>query len=91
MRPMKHCSLQITYLHGKPLAAYLYLGTPGAEAARTLKKGKGLVVDYDAEGNPIGIEITAPAFVTPDDVNGLLVELHQEAIAEEELAPLRSA
>ncbi len=45
-------SLQITYRKGRGFAAYLY---------RTEASPDGLlVVDYAADGRPIGVEITAP-------------------------------
>lgn len=58
--------LQITYRKGRPLAAYLYLAHPtGERSAKMEASPDGLVVvDYAADGRPIGIEITAPEAVT---------------------------
>ena len=55
--------LQVTYRKGHPFAAYLYLSRATSERSlRTEATADGLlVVDFAADGNPIGIEITAPA------------------------------
>jgi uncharacterized protein YuzE len=81
--------LEMAYRHGKCMAGYLYLPRrQGDSAARSQEAAPGLVVDYAADGRPIGIEITSPSAVSPEAVNALLVQLHQEALAREELAPL---
>lgn len=84
--------LEVTYQKGKPLAAYLYLPRPaGARSARTEPAPAGLLVDYDSDGTPIGIENTAPSLATPEQLNLLLRRLGLPAIASEELAPLQAA
>jgi uncharacterized protein YuzE len=86
---MKHRYLEITFRKGKPLAAYLYLPRQaGARAVRTADAGRGLRVDFDAQGAPIGIEITAPATVTIADVNAVLAPLGVTNVEPEEWAPL---
>ncbi|HUT56743.1 MAG TPA: DUF2283 domain-containing protein [Phycisphaerae bacterium] len=81
--------LEVTYRQGKPLAAYLHLpGRRSDRAARSRKAAPGLVVDYAEDGRAIGIEITSPKSVTLEAVNSILAELHQQALAEEELSPL---
>lgn len=81
--------LEITYRHGKALAGYLYLAESGDEkVARSRKVPPGLVVDYGADGKPIGIEITSPSTVSAQAINELLAELHQKTLEKEELAPL---
>ena len=81
--------LEITYRHGRPLAAYLYLGggTQG-DVARSRKAGPGLIVDYDSGDRPVGIEITSPSAVSAQDINRLLEELHQQKLGKDDLAPL---
>ena len=70
---MKDRYLEVTYRKGKPLAAYLYLARePRAKSVRTERASDTILVDYGAEGEPIGIEITAPAQVTVTEVNGIL-------------------
>ena len=86
---MKARYLEVTYRQGKPLAAYLYLPREtGARAARTEEGGRGLRVDYDAGGKPIGLELTAPSAVTIADVNAVLGRIGVPELAPEEWAPL---
>src|SRR5438128_10135431 len=52
--------LEVTFRKGRAIAAYLYLPRRGTErAARVSKASAGLLIDYDPQGKPIGIEITA--------------------------------
>jgi hypothetical protein len=53
--------LEVTFRKGRPVAAYLHLTRRGNErAARVSKAAPGLLIDYNPDGKPIGIEITAP-------------------------------
>jgi YD repeat-containing protein len=89
---MKHRYLEVTYRKGKPLAAYLYLPRdPSAKAVRTEDAGNGMRVDYDAAGQPIGIEITAPTLVTLDAIGAVLERVGQQRLLAAEWAPLRAA
>lgn len=90
---MTERSLQITYRKGRPFAAYLYLSRKtGEKSARTEASSDGLlVVDYAANGRPIGVEITAPEAVTLDRVNALLEGLGQPPLPEQEFKPLTVA
>jgi uncharacterized protein YuzE len=89
---MKWPYLEVTFRHGRPLAAYLYLSrAPGDKSRRTVQAGSGLMVDYTEAGKPIGIEITAPEMTTVDDLNRILVSLHMSALTEGDVAPLRAA
>lgn len=84
--------LEVTYLRGKPLAAYLYLHRqPGDAVARSEPIDDVLVVDRAADGRPIGIEILDPKAVTLERLNELLRSLHQAEIEDRELAPLQVA
>jgi hypothetical protein len=86
---MKHRYLEVTFRKGKPLAAYLYLPRPaGAKAVRTADAGHGLRVDFDSNGTPIGVEITAPALVSVAQLNELLVPLGVARLEPEEWSPL---
>ena len=87
---MKAMYLEVTFRHGRPIAAYLYLprGT-GEKSARTLKVEPGLIIDFGSSGNPIGIEITAPTKVTMVDLNTVLSKLGLSPLKDSELAPLR--
>jgi hypothetical protein len=89
---MKQRYLEVTFRRGKPLAAYLYLPRAlAAKAARTTDEGCGLRVDFDANGTPIGVEITAPQTVTIAEVNAVLTRLGLLPLPADEWAPLQAA
>jgi uncharacterized protein YuzE len=89
---MKEPYLEITFRHGVAFAAYLYLPRqPGEKSVRTRKFDPGMVVDFGTSGRPIGIEITAPAQVTPEALNRVLGELGISPMTEADLAPLLAA
>jgi uncharacterized protein YuzE len=84
--------LQVTFRDGKPFAAYLYLPRKKrGKAARTADMGDGLLVDYDATGAPMGVEIVSPSAVTLKTVNTVLARLGQPVLSAREWAPLRAA
>jgi uncharacterized protein YuzE len=86
---MRQRYLEVTFRNGKPLAAYLYLPREGrVTVASTREAGNGLKIDFDAAGNPVGVEITAPSLVSVASLNAVLERLGAETIAAEELAPL---
>jgi len=89
---MKEPYLEVTFRHGRPIAAYYYLprGTD-QKSARTRRVEPGLVIDFTAEGQPIGIEITAPAKVSLAALNAVLKELGQAPATEADLAPVLAA
>jgi uncharacterized protein YuzE len=89
---MKDSYLEVTFRHGKPLAAYLYLPRrPGAKSYRSRRADPGLVIDYSRGGKPIGIEITAPGQVTVVSLNRVLRELGMPTIKRVDLEPLQAA
>jgi uncharacterized protein YuzE len=51
----------------------------------------GIVVDYNRAGQPIGIEIVAPASMTVARMNRVLRMLGQSPVTRRDLAPLRAA
>jgi predicted RNase H-like HicB family nuclease len=62
---MKEPYLEVTFRHGRPIAAYYYLPRDTKQkSARTRRVEPGLVIDFTAEGQAIGIEITTPAKVS---------------------------
>jgi len=84
--------LEVTFRKGRPVAGYLYLPRRGTErAARIAKASGGLLIDYNSDGKPIGIEITAPEHVSLPALNRVLTRLGQPRIRAEELAPLLAA
>jgi hypothetical protein len=89
---MRERYVEITFRKGEPFAAYVYLPRGvGVKSARTVEAAPGVLVDYAASGEPIGLEITAPTHVTAVQVNGILEMLGLDAMAPEELAPLHTA
>ncbi len=89
---MRQRYLEVTFRKGKALAAYLYLPRQaGVKSSRTREMARGIIVDYDASGEPIGLEITAPAHVSVNDVNEVLEGLGLAVMAPEELGPLHAA
>lgn len=89
---MKHSYLEVTFRKGRPLAAYYYLPRQdGDRSGRTEAAGGGLVVDYAADGRPIGIEITAPSRLVLSKLNQVLASPGYGPVAREDLAPLAAA
>jgi uncharacterized protein YuzE len=89
---MRLSYLAVTFLRGRPLAAYLYLPrAPGDGSNHVEQAGSGLLVDYTVDGKPIGIEITAPAQIGIAELNRVLADLHAPAVTNEDIAPLRAA
>lgn len=89
---MKESYLEVTFRHGRPFAAYLYLPRePGEKSFRTSKADLGMVVEFSRSGKPIGIELTAPTKVTLPALNRLLGELGLPPLRAADLEPLRAA
>jgi uncharacterized protein YuzE len=89
---MKTSYLEVTFRHGRPLAAYLYLPRgPKDKSHRTERVDPGLVIDFNRSGQPIGIEITAPAKLSAPALNRVLRRLGLPPVRREDLAPLRAA
>jgi len=85
---MSAVSLQITYRKGKPFAAYIYLAhQPGTKSTRTEQIGPELVIDYAADGLPLGIEVISPGFVTEEEIIAAFERLGLEPPPTDELAP----
>ena len=89
---MKEPYLEVTFRHGRPFAAYYHLPRKASDkSARTRRVEPGLIVDYSADGRPIGIEITAPLQLSLDDFNRALVGLSLPKVTDDDLAPLHVA
>ncbi len=89
---MKHSYLEVTYRMGRAVAAYYYLPRrDGDKSSRTECAGGGLLVDYSADGEALGIEISSPSRLDLGELNALLVQLGQEPARREDLAPLLAA
>ncbi len=84
--------LQLTFRGGRLLAGYLYFRRgPKVTSAKTKREPEGMLVDYDADGSPIGIEFIAPSKLTLGKVNSLLESLGQSVASADELWPLVSS
>lgn len=84
--------LEVTYRHGKPLAAYLYLPHKGPRrSVRTRRVEPGFVIDFGVSGVVLGIEITAPTRVSITSLNRVLRDLGCAPLRRADLAPLRAA
>ena len=89
---MREPYLEVTFRHGRPIAAYYYLPqATGQKSARTRRVEPGLVIDFTADGQAIGIEITAPAKVSLEALNHVLQELGHTPASQADLAPVLAA
>jgi uncharacterized protein YuzE len=89
---MKEVYLEVTFRHGRPMAAYLYLPRQAGEKSSSTKRVEpGMVIDFGPRGNPIGIEITAPSRISLADINALLENLELPPVEQADLAPLLAA
>jgi hypothetical protein len=83
--------LEITYRKGKPLAAYLYLDRrPGDKSSRT-ERHETWIIDFAADGRPIGIEFTHIGVVDLPELNRVLATAHYPALSRTDLVPLQAA
>lgn len=89
---MSTYSLQVTYRGGRPFAAYIYLAhAPGTKSTRTEQIGPELVIDYAADGSPLGIEVISPGYVAEEEIRAAFSRLGLDPPAPDELTPLRAA
>ncbi len=89
---MKECYLEVTYRHGRPLAAYYYLPREsGEKSVRTRRVEPGMVIDFSNDDHAIGIEITAPSQISLKGLNEVLEGLGFATVSPADLAPLLAA
>ena len=89
---MKSSYLEVTFRHGRPLAAYLYLPRqPKDKSYRTERAEPGLIIDYTRTGKPIGVEISAPSKLSASALNRVLRRLGVPPVSRGDLAPLQAA
>lgn len=84
--------LEVTYRHGRPLAAYFYLPrTRARKSVRTRRVEPGLIIDFAANGQALGIEITAPEQLTLAALNRVLRDLGAAPVRKADISPLLAA
>lgn len=89
---MREPYLEVTFRHGRSLAAYLYLPRrPGDKIYSTTHAEPGLIIDFNRSGKPIGIEITAPGKLSLITLNRILRDLGVPTLKRADFAPLRAA
>jgi len=89
---MKQPYLEVTFRHGRPIAAYYYLPREANQrSVRSRRVEPGLVIDFAAEGHAIGIEITAPSKISLAALNDVLRDLGQAPASSTDLAPVLAA
>lgn len=89
---MNESYLEVTFRHGRALAAYYYLPRQSTDkSSRTKRVEPGLVVDFTCDGRPIGIEILAPEKLTLTAFNHVLRELGFPPLKRTDFAPLKAA
>ena len=86
---MKGPYLEVTFRHGRPLAAYYYLPRrAGQKSHRVVRIEPGLVIDFARNGRAIGVEITAPSKLSLAVLNRVLRDLGFSPVTRSEVAPL---
>ena len=89
---MSNAFLEVTFRRGRPFAAYYYLARTGRrKSVRQELVEPGMVIDFADTGEPLGIEITAPALTTLEALNQVLDSLGLPRATAEDFAPLRAA
>lgn len=89
---MKTLSLQITYRKGKPFAAYIYLPNhSGQKTIRSEKIRPGLIVDFDGDENPVGIEVISPGVTSIEELEEVFDEVNLERPDRKDLDPIAAA
>jgi len=89
---MNDSYLEVTFRHGRPMAAYYYLPRRTKDKSyRTRRVEPGLVIDFARDGRPIGIEIVAPDKLTLIAFNRVLRKLGFSPLKRADLAPLMAA
>lgn len=89
---MQAMSLQVTYRNSAPFAAYIGLGRRlGERSARTEQVGPDLLVDFGADGRPLGIELVDPLSTTAEEIFAVFDSLGLSRPSRSALSPLLAA
>jgi uncharacterized protein YuzE len=84
--------LRINYEEGKAYAAYLTFPHPvAAKVHRTREMEEDILVDFDREGQILGIEMLDPRHATWTKLNRILDRLQMPRLPREWVRPLRAA
>lgn len=88
---MSTFTVQVTYRGGKPLAAYIYLsGRKGRKSVRTEEFRPNVLIDYAADGSPLGVEVLSLR-LTSDDLYAVFDHLGLDRPDPHELQPILEA
>lgn len=89
---MRKPILRVTYQDGRPEIAYLFLPRePGEKSADSERIEPEMVLDFNANGKLIGIEILDPNEVTMDAINEVVRKHGLAPLTQKELAPIVAA
>jgi hypothetical protein len=89
---MKEAYLEMTFHRGRPIAAYYYLPRRrGQKSYKSVPVEAGMVVDLGRNGEPLGVEITAPSLASPANLNRVFKQFGLPPVKAADLQPLRVA
>lgn len=84
--------IEASFVRGELIAAYIHLPRmDDVQSTRCECVEPGLVVDFAAGGEPIGIEVSMPRLVTLEAINVVLRRLGLSELDERDFAPLKAA
>jgi len=84
--------LTISYMEGKAYAAYLTLPHDvGIKSHRQREMAPGIIVDFDRQGRPMGVEMLDPRRATWTKLNRIMDKLEMPRLPREWVRPLRAA
>ena len=84
--------LTISYQKGEPYAAYLTIPHPfGEKSCRQRQMEPEIIVDFDRDGKPLGIEMLDPRHATWTKLNRVMKRLQLPPLTKEWVRPLRAA
>ena len=89
---MMGMGLTISYREDEPIAAYLTLPHPyGEKSYRQRVMRHDIIVDFDRQGRPMGIEMLDPRHVSWTQLNRIMKRLKLPPLKREWARPLRAA
>lgn len=89
---MRKPFLQVTYQDGQPEIAYLSLSRKsGEKSVESERVEPEMVLDFNADGDLVGIEILDPHEVSLEAINQILQKHGFSPLSEKTLAPILAA